>query len=150
MENLFSGTGQADIVARINKLNPQSVSQWGKMNVGQMLHHCQKPLEIPMGGATFKANFLMRFIGGIIKKKVLKQGVPFSKNSPTGPGFKIEDERDFETEKTELLSILNRFIYAGKMNTLQGRHPFFGPMNNREWEIMQWKHLDHHLRQFGV
>ena len=150
MENLFSGTGQADIIARINKLTPGSAALWGKMNVAQMLHHCQKPLEIPMGVATLKVNFLLRFIGGIIKKKVLKPGVPFRKDSPTAPGFKIEDERDFEKEKAGLLATLNRFVEAGKTNALQGRHPFFGPMNNREWEIMQWKHLDHHLRQFGV
>ena len=150
MESLFTDEGLQALTGRIHKLTPASQAVWGKMNVAQMLHHCQKPLEIPLGGATFQPNFLMRLIGAMMKKKFVKPGVQFSKNSPTGPGFKISDERDFNLEKAQLLQVINRFIDAGKADKLQGRHPFFGPMNNREWEIMQWKHLDHHLRQFGA
>lgn len=29
-------------------------------------------------------------------------------------------------------------------------HPAFGPLSGREWDVLSWKHLDHHLRQFGV
>ncbi len=29
-------------------------------------------------------------------------------------------------------------------------HPFFGNLNSEEWDTLNWKHLDHHLRQFGV
>ena len=150
MEVLFSGSGLQDITARIERLRPDSRAQWGRMNVAQMLHHCQPVLEIPLGGQTDKPNMLMRLIGSMMKKKFVKPGVPFAKNSPTLSAFKTADDRDFNEEKRKLLAALNRFTDAGKGGTLQGRHPFFGPMNNREWEIMQWKHLDHHLRQFGV
>ncbi len=150
MESLFTEAGLSGIQERLQKLGPDSAAHWGKMNVAQMLHHCQKPLEIPLGTATFKPNFFLRLIGSLIKKKVLKPGAQFHKNSPTVPSFKIADERDFNVEKAQLLKVLNRFTEAGKADKLQGRHPFFGPMNTREWEIMQWKHLDHHLRQFGV
>jgi hypothetical protein len=30
------------------------------------------------------------------------------------------------------------------------KHPFFGPMTAEEWGIISYKHLDHHLKQFGV
>jgi hypothetical protein len=150
MESIFTDNGVAGITSRIDKLTPASKAQWGKMNVAQMLHHCQKPLEIPLGGETFKPNFFVRMIGGMLKKKFVKPGTQFSKNSPTSPSFKIQDERDFNTEKRQLLQVLSRFTEAGKAGKLEGRHPFFGPMTTPEWEIMQWKHLDHHLRQFGV
>lgn len=150
METLFSGNGLAAITDRLNNLAPDSKAQWGKMNVAQMLHHCQKPLEIPLGGETFRPNVLMRFVGSMLKKKFVKPGAQFSKNSPTAPSFKFLDNRDFNTEKTQLLQVLNRFTEAGKGGKLEGRHPFFGPMTTPEWEIVQWKHLDHHLRQFGV
>ena len=29
-------------------------------------------------------------------------------------------------------------------------HGFFGPLTGDEWGICQYKHVDHHLRQFGV
>ena len=29
-------------------------------------------------------------------------------------------------------------------------HPFFGPLKPQQWAILMYKHLDHHLRQFGA
>jgi hypothetical protein len=29
-------------------------------------------------------------------------------------------------------------------------HPFFGKMSAKEWATIAHKHMDHHLRQFGV
>ena len=29
-------------------------------------------------------------------------------------------------------------------------HPFFGPLTNGEWNALQWKHIKHHLKQFGL
>jgi hypothetical protein len=29
-------------------------------------------------------------------------------------------------------------------------HPGFGRMSARDWDVLQYRHLDHHLRQFGV
>ncbi len=30
------------------------------------------------------------------------------------------------------------------------KHPLFGPLSGEEWGALSWKHLDYHLRQFGV
>jgi hypothetical protein len=29
-------------------------------------------------------------------------------------------------------------------------HFIFGAMTMEQWNALQWKHIDHHLRQFGV
>lgn len=29
-------------------------------------------------------------------------------------------------------------------------HPAFGRMRRADWGIWAWRHLDHHLRQFGA
>jgi hypothetical protein len=150
LNSLFTEEGKTAIAERLGKLRPDSQRQWGKMNPAQMLHHCQKPLEVAIDGADVKVSLIGRLVGGMIKKKMLQPGAPFRKNSPTAPSFKIADERNFEKERTQLLAEIERFNRAGAQGKLLGRHPFFGNMTANDWDIMSWKHLDHHLRQFGV
>jgi hypothetical protein len=74
---------------------------------------------------------------------------PFKQNLPTNPDFIMADEHDFNTEKQRLLGVLGRFSSASQ--ALDGRkHPFFGKLTTTEWSNSMVKHLDHHLRQFGV
>ena len=45
---------------------------------------------------------------------------------------------------------LVRAFHARGPEKLAKEHPFFGPLTSAEWDRLQWKHLDHHLRQFGA
>ena len=62
----------------------------------------------------------------------------------------VEDERDFEKEKAEMLSIVKAFHERGAAGIGDKMHPTFGPMKAEQWGKSMWKHLDHHLRQFGL
>ncbi|MGX7668709.1 DUF1569 domain-containing protein [Flavobacterium pedocola] len=149
MESLFTPEGNQNIIDRINKLQPTSLSQWGKMTVDQMMSHCIAPLDVVFGNLHLKMNPVMAFFGRtIIRKKVLgaKQ---FKKESPTAPAFIRTGTYDFETTKAELIEKVKKFR-EGPQVIKTHKHPFFGPMTNEEWNNIQWKHLDHHLRQFGV
>jgi len=48
MNNLFDSTDTAKIIERLNKLTPKSQRLWGKMEVGQMVAHCNASLETAM------------------------------------------------------------------------------------------------------
>ncbi len=74
---------------------------------------------------------------------------PFKKNMPTVKEFKVTTE-DFEKEKSIILAYIDRFIKDGPQIITKEAHPFFGKMELNEWDLLQWKHLDHHLTQFGV
>ncbi|MFI5198339.1 MAG: DUF1569 domain-containing protein, partial [Thermoanaerobaculia bacterium] len=81
---------------------------------------------------------------------LLHSDKPMGKNAPTDPTFVIAGARDFEKEKARLLAIATRFASSGPA-AVNGRiHSFFGVMTGDEWGVLMWKHLDHHLRQFGV
>jgi hypothetical protein len=149
MESLFTPEGNQNIIDRINKLQPTSLSQWGKMTVDQMMSHCIGPLDVVFGNLHLKMNPIMAFLGRtIIRKKVIGDK-PFKKDSPTAPAFIRTGSYDFETTRGELIEKVKKFR-EGPQVIKTNKHPFFGPMTNEEWDNIQWKHLDHHLRQFGV
>jgi uncharacterized protein YqcC (DUF446 family) len=140
----------ASMLARIDKLDPQSQALWGKMDVAQMLAHCQQPIRVATGELKLKRSFMGILFGRMFKKKFLAQKSAFPKNTPTDPAFKMVNPMDFEKEKQGLLSLLDKLVKGGYDGITKEDHPFFGPMTPTEWGELTSIHLDHHLRQFGV
>lgn len=145
-QNLFDTNVKTALISRLHALGPQSQPLWGKMNVAQMLAHCQAPLGVALGTHQLKAGFLLRLIGPLLKS-ILYNNKPFKQGTPTAPSFVVADSRDFEKEKRKLLDMINRFSEASIVNQ---SHPIFGKLTAEQWSKGTWKHLDHHLQQFGV
>jgi hypothetical protein len=147
MDSIFDKADNTKIIARINSLTPESQSLWGKMTVDQMLKHTNEALIIAFGEKELKVNFLMRLLGRILKKKVFNSD--FGKNSPTAPEFIFKEMYNFEVTKKELMYNFSRFE-KGHESIKVADHPFWGKMTLEDWNKLMWKHVDHHLRQFGV
>ncbi|HEX5853992.1 MAG TPA: DUF1569 domain-containing protein, partial [Thermoanaerobaculia bacterium] len=75
---------------------------------------------------------------------------PFSRNSPTDPTFIVTDEKDFNAEKQRLARLVNTFCESGPEKASSHTHSFLGRLRGEEWGVMMYKHIDHHLRQFGA
>lgn len=149
MTNIFDQQANQNILARLDKLRPDSQAQWGKMNVAQMLLHCQKPIDVLTGKLQLKGGLLGFLFGKMAKNNFLKmQG--FSKNAPTHPKFKISNEQEFEKEKQVLMTQVATLGQMGTESIAIEKHPFFGSMTDEEWGSLMYIHLDHHLKQFGV
>ncbi len=147
IKNLFDPVVKQEIVDRINKLTPQTKQQWGKMNVSQMLAHVQMPIRIAYGTHQPKGSFLLKLFGPLFKSKLWDEN-PYKHNLPTDPTFVMTGlEKEFEKEKTVLLELVNKF---SNENIVTERHPVFGKLTKDNWSKAMWKHLDHHLQQFGV
>ena len=151
MKSLFNNQEANQFIERINKLCPESKPVWGKMNSVQVLAHCTAPLKMAHGDeAGSKRGLVSLLFGKIFKNKMTKPGVPFTKNLPTDPKFIFPNVADFEAEKQKLISQIQNFSQKGPSAITQKPHSFFGKMTPQEWDIIQSKHLDHHLQQFGV
>jgi hypothetical protein len=147
IKNLFDPAVKQEIIDRIHKLTPQSKQLWGKMNVAQMLSHVQKPIGIAYGTHQPKGSFLLRLIGPLFKSKLYDES-PYKQGLPTDPTFIMTgQEKDFEAEKAAVLEMINRFTES---NIAGEQHPVFGKLTKENWSRATWKHLDHHLKQFGV
>lgn len=137
------------LIKRIQQLHPHSKALWGTMTVTQMLAHCRKPLQFANGEMEMRKRLLYTIFGGIAKK-IFVNPKPFLKNMPTDKCLIITNHDTFANEQQELLTLLARFAQQGHSIFTTKPHPIFGTMTPDEWDMLQWKHLDHHLRQFGV
>ncbi|MCW3086831.1 MAG: hypothetical protein JWQ78_217 [Sediminibacterium sp.] len=149
MKDIFDPVVAAGIIGRMNLLGEDSPALWGKMNVGQMLAHVQVPIEVALGDKQLKRTLIGLLFGKMAKKKLFDEK-PFPKSLPTDPSFVRKGEHDMTTEKQKVTMLLNRLVSAGHAGISQLTHPFFGKMTPVEWGTSLYKHLDHHLRQFGV
>ena len=148
-DSLFDPAGLSAMLARLERLRPDAPRQWGKMTSAQMLAHCQQPLRVALGELPLKRMLIGILFGRLAKKKLLAPA-PWKPGMPTAPEFKITDDRDFAVEKTALQKLVQRFGNGGPGALTKQPHPFFGPLTTEEWQALQWRHLDHHLRQFGA
>lgn len=146
---MFSTEAYDEIMGRIEKLDEQSKAKWGQMNVSQMLSHCNFPLQVALQDMSLeKPNILKRLLFSAFKSS-LYNDKPWKQNLPTSKEFIVNDDKDFKTEKGRLLELINRF-HKEKKKSIWPAHPMFGEFTQEQWGKMQYKHLDHHLKQFGV
>jgi hypothetical protein len=148
--NVFSEEITQQLIERLNHLTPESRPLWGKMAVGQMLAHCCVPYEMTYENIHPKPGRMKRFFLRLLAKNLVTGEKPYRKSSPTAPAFVVKDDRDFETEKKRLIGYLERTQSLGEKHFEQKEYISFGRLTLTEWNNMFYKHLDHHLRQFGV
>lgn len=151
MKNIFEKSTTDEIIARIGKLTPATSPLWGKMTVSQMLAHCCVTYEMLFEPEKFpKPNFLMGLMLKFLVKPTVTGSVPYKMNLRTAPAFLITEDKDFETERKRLIDFLQKVQDLGE-NYFEGRESHsFGKLSKEEWSTMFYKHLDHHLGQFGV
>jgi Protein of unknown function (DUF1569) len=150
MKNLYEAATVKEIKDRIARLGPASTRQWGKMTASQAMAHCSVGMEWAVGDNNPPRMFIGRLFGPIAKSSLLKDEKPMSRNAPTARSLVVKDERNLSKECQRLSTLVERFSSAGPRGCTKHPHTFFGPMTPEEWASLMYKHLDHHLRQFGV
>lgn len=149
--NIFDPKTTELLTERINKLTAQTTPQWGKMTVGQMLAHCSVAYDQAFDPNTKRPPMPVRFLLKLfLKGRLTDSTTPYKKNSGTAPAFLITDAREFEKEKVKLLGHIQKVEKLGENYFENKEATSFGKMTANEWNNLFYKHLDHHLTQFGV
>lgn len=149
MKTLFNPADRSALEVRIRSLGPENQRLWGKMNAAQMLCHCQRPIETAVGDKPMKQAFIGKVIVPFIRKSIFSEK-PFGKNAPTDPTFVVADERQLDAERDQLLKLIDRMVERGPDAAGNATHSFFGKLSGAEWGQLMYKHIDHHLQQFGA
>lgn len=150
MKNIFNQAVVTETINRVEKLTSESKPYWGKMPVNTMLAHCNVAYELVFEDKHPKPNVIMKFILKSFIKDLVVNEKPFKKSSMTSPVFIIKDERMFEKEKTRLIDYITKTQQLGESHFDKKESHSFGVLTKGEWNNMFYKHLDHHLNQFGV
>lgn len=140
-----------EIINRISNLKENSERKWGKMDVCQMMRHCNYVLQVPLKKIELppiNAVFGMIGIMTKIEMQIFNNGIP--QNMPTFRKLIINFECNFDEEKESLLNTLNEYRNCFLNGNLPERHVLFGKMEEKDWGFLEYKHLNHHLKQFNV
>jgi hypothetical protein len=149
MKSLYATADRLSLLQRLESLHPNARRQWGRMSAAQMLGHCARALETATGVRPTKQKLIGIVLSPFFRTAMLGEK-PFSKNSPTDPALVVGEDCDFAEEKTRLAGLINLFVDRGPLLAASATHSFLGRLTGDEWGRLMYKHLDHHLRQFGM
>jgi hypothetical protein len=137
----------ATIKQRVEKLTIQTIPTWGKMSVDQMLHHINLSLAESLG--EYKAERSIKGIPRSWVRWMILNG-PWGKGAPTRPDMYIAQGQryDFAQEKARTLSMIDRILTKSMESEWPESANF--PMTGRHWSQLHYRHVNHHLTQFGV
>ena len=149
MKSIYDKEVLTETVSRINKLNPDMKPLWGQMNPAQMFEHCARALDFSIGNSKPPRMFIGYILGSFLKPMYYNDK-PWRRNTKTAPNYVVADKQDFEETKTKLLHRIHTFSNGGPEKATTHPSPFFGKLTPEQHGLGQYKHLDHHLSQFGV
>ena len=150
MNNILVEKETKKVIERINQLLSTTKPQWGKMSVDKMLAHCNVTYEMTFENIHPKPTGFKKILLKLFVKPIVVGEKPYKRNSRTAPEFIISDTKNFEIEKERLINYILKTANLGE-NYFDNRESHsFGKLTKTEWNTMFYKHLDHHLNQFGV
>ena len=149
--NIYSPETTVELATRISSLTNETPALWGKMNAGQMLSHCCVAYQQVLGENTDKPGMIMKWMLKTFFKQSMVNEVPYRPNLPTGPTFvRLNQNFDIETEKGKLIAYVQKIQELGPEQLSAIPSLSLGKLSAMEWNNLLYKHIDHHLSQFGV
>jgi hypothetical protein len=149
MKSMWDGNGPRDIRERVGRLAADRRPAWGAMNAPQMVCHLAESLKMALGELKVVPKRLP------IRYPPLKQFIiyvaPFPKNVPTAPELLARAPQTWTADLADLQALVDRFAEQGQdPHRAWPDHPAFGRLSRRAWGVLVYRHMDHHLRQFGA
>lgn len=148
MKSLWNSTDRQEILDRVSLLGPSRQRQWGKLTCEQMVCHLADALRMTTGEVRIPAR--RSPLTWFPLKQLIIYALPFPKGAPTAPELLQPKIGEFDSKVTDLREMIDRFSQLQGKTREWPAHPAFGAMTERSWGVLAYRHIDHHLRQFGV
>ncbi len=130
----------------LDRHTPTTRARWGKFDAARMTCHLNDSLAVVLGEIPSHSLNRKTFQHFPLKHLAMYV-VPFPKGFPAPPEMLSTEPATFDVDGQRLFGLLNRRAQTRKAAAPE--HPLFGPLTTDEWNALQWKHIDHHLKQFG-
>lgn len=155
MKTLARARDREAILARLNVLRPDARPRWGRMSAHQMICHLADSVRMLRGDTRVTPTLRLR-PRVVVKWIALYLPVPWPGGLPTSP--EIDQERGgtrpttFDTDLHQLQTLVSVIAETTETAAQPARppHPVFGRLSNADWLRWAYRHMDHHLRQFGL
>lgn len=147
-KSVFASADCAALRTRVARLQAGAAPAWGRMNCEQMLAHVSDAIRMALGDLRVEARG-PRLLALAPVRHAIVYWLPFPKGAPTAPELLAREAGVFQQEQAALDALL-ALAGASEQGSWAPAHPAFGPLSVRDWGVLVYKHVDHHLRQFGV
>ena len=149
MKSMWDGDAPGEMRDRLARIMPDRAAAWGRMTAPQMVCHLAESLKMAMGELQVAPkNLPIRFPP---LKQLIVYYAPFPKNAPTAPELVARVPRDWPADVADLQALVDCFVArGGDARAVWPAHPAFGRLSRRAWGVLVYRHMDHHLRQFGA
>jgi hypothetical protein len=148
MKTMWDAPCQQEIRDRVARLSPERKGEWGKMSAPEMVCHLAESLKMALGDLPVaRKNVPIRYPP---LKQLIVYLAPFPKNVPTAPELLARTPRAWHADVADLQALVDRFVARGGEAISWPEHPAFGRLSRRAWGVLAYRHMDHHLRQFGA
>lgn len=148
MPSLADAAARARLADRVRAVTADATPRWGRMNAAEMLAHCADALRNATGELPIALRPLPLARTRLVQWLMIDV-VPFPKGAPTARELRSRAPESIVQERDALLALLERFA-PEHAQVSWAPHPLFGTLTAAQWGRLAHKHLDHHLRQFGV
>jgi hypothetical protein len=146
--SILNNADRTAIQQRVGLVTSASVPRWGRMDARAMLIHLRRSALMALGELPVVCKNKRAFRVFPVKHLLLHVA-PFPKSAPTAPELLVSEAGTVDAIRSDLVSLVER-IGAGPREGHGPVHPLFGRLSFREWGVATYKHMDHHLRQFGA
>jgi hypothetical protein len=144
---LWNAGDRDSILNRFERLSPDARPRWGTLDAPRMVTHVTDSMRASIGELPLapKSSPLQYWPLNVVVMFYL----PWPKSAPTAPELLDRSPGSWAAELDAFRSAVDRFI-ARDVNGPWPAHVAFGRINGNQWGRLTYRHLDHHLGQFGV
>ncbi len=146
MPSLRDQAARLELIRRLESLTPAARPKWGRLDAPRMLCHVGDTFAMALGEIAVPS-MNRKALQCFPLKHLIIHVLPFPKSAPAPPEILATAPDNFDADRRRLAGFMERL--AAAPNAPGPAHPVFGPLSNNEWNVLQWKHVDHHLKQFG-
>lgn len=146
--SLFDERTVADVIRRVNLLQPDAVPQWGRMSAGAMLCHLGDYFDVVLGNQP-AAPAVPRWVQPLVRFALLHWIGGYPRNARTLPELLRTVSTDFGEDRRRLIRAVETFA-ARRNETTWPPSPIAGTLTGAQWARLAHDHVAHHLRQFGL
>jgi hypothetical protein len=147
-KTIFDPASRAQLIDRLARLTPDSARRWGRMTPNEMMCHLEDSVRCATGESPARPR--KSFMSNPVMRTLIVHYMPWPKGkAQTVPEMLATRPSEFEADRLRLNAWL---LKAGELgpNAAWATHPAFGKMSGRDYGVLIYRHVDHHLRQFGV
>lgn len=146
MKTIFDQEARGGLMARLDRVTAESRPRWGKMSAEQMLAHLVEAMRMTLGEFNTRPKRMVTRYPPL--RQLFVYWLPWPKGAPTARELLPSDRREIEDSKRQLIRLVSAI--SERTETEWPDHPAFGKLSRRGWGVLGWRHIDHHLRQFGL